>query len=285
MAKNETFWESDAGQLVLLLIYTTIAIGGASLLFTGGTEPTTPEQEIKFFFYVGQASLFVLVLVIFKIVKIIKPKAKIEAYDFYDKDKASPIWLKVFEPISRNQLRIFSVFGLIILILFSISGYFNFFLTAMPEFQVAVISDLWYSVEPAGLAEMGLQIIILSLGYTLAKNLSRNKKDYGIFLMIMLMTWGVSVLTFIFQHTLRYGASAKALFGVGLFMGVGAFITQFTGSIIPLLLLKNGNNLFQKMQEIFSSDRYFLIIFFIIILWTIMTVIIFRMTGKKKRKK
>lgn len=260
-------------------------------LFTGGSVPIDDQTKTKYLFYAIPAIVSgVFILIIKAIHPIIEKKENfkkfgwLQSFDFYDSEKASDLWKNAVR-FENSRIKVFLVFATIVSLLFLISGVFNTFFTSYPEFQVEFISSLWFSVEPAGAGEVLPSMILLGLFWGLGYRLSNRKKDKFIYFLFLFLGLATNVGYWIFEHTLRYGSENTKLLGVGVFATVGTLLVYLTGSIIPFWLWKDGNNLFQKLSSVFSSDTYTLITFVIFMSLLITTIIVFlRKKGKPNKQ-
>lgn len=179
---------------------------------------------------------------------------------------------------------------LVSLILFAIVGLWstvtNTFWTDLPHIgqQVTELGTAVLEVEPAGTEIFGLLFLVGLIMYTFKYLRLKYNWDKIIYWVLTIpSTLLVGTSYGVLYHLFRYSESEKSLFGVAIFWFIAVWVILFFGSIIPLWLYKDENNLFQYLATKFTDEK--ILIVTIAIIFLIALILIFYYIIKKQKKK
>jgi len=241
----------------------------------------------KFWFYSGMSIGFLLGIIAISIASFIIFKEK-------DKDINGIILHNPEKGVFGFAKKYLTVFNMVFvsLILFGLLGIFSSttqtFFSEIPETQqqFTETADVMFSVFPASPSEtFGLVFVVLLFLFILGLYYKKKNIPKGSFLIISIpIVLVVSLAYGWINHVMRYGQSELSMVVVLLFWGLMGLLIVLTGSIIPSLLLHDTNNLFYKLNILFSSDIVIYATVGILILITTIFIMI-KIFGKKKVKK
>lgn len=226
----------------------------------GGFEKDAILQ--KFMFYSSSAALIAIVAL--KIIHIIKPEDQYRGAIIHDPEEGpsmfsflspgkiprlfmNPVWFYIFCLLTFGTIGIFAVSQ-------------NTFFTGVPVIQQQFTpeADILFAVYPASTSETLAAIGLIAIFLFLLNYFTKGKlKGIAYLLVATIGSAAVSGIFGILNHLLRYGNSDIALQNVAYFWTFGGAITALTGSIIPFLVMHDINNLFVKLNEMFSSEVVF----------------------------
>ena len=257
----------------------------AGLSALGGFE----KQSIleKFWFYSGPGIGFILGIIAIAIASFIIFKEK-------DKEINGVILHNPDKGILSFMGKHLTVFNTIFvsLIIFGVLGIFSSttqtFLSEIPatQQQFTETADVAFSMYPASPAEtFGLVFVILLVLLGLGLYYKKKGIPKGSFLIVSVpIVLVLSIIYGVVNHTLRYSGSELSMLVVMVFWALMGLLIVLTGSIIPSLIMHDTNNLFYKLNILFSSDSVIYVTIGIMVLLIVIYVmlVIFR---KKKVKK
>jgi len=219
----------------------------------GGFERDNILQ--KFFFYSPFGAI--LGLISLKLILIITGNNKFKGAIIHDPDTDGIFSYGYSLKVIKNPIFLFIMSWLIFSSLFLLAVNENTFFNAIPvvEQQFTTTADIFFSMYPASPSETFEGIFFISLLSFFLSYFTQGKlsKSVYLFLTVIIMTIGGATFGYL-NHLLRYGFNEVAIQNVILFWGFGGFITALIRSVIPFLVLHDVNNLFVKLNQLFSSD-------------------------------
>ena len=252
----------------------------------GGGGFEREEVLTKFMFYTGPGIAFVLgvvALAIFAMFYFKKDETTINGIFIHNPEKS------IIPKFLTNPLNLIFIF----LILTSILGLLTTvsqatFFTQIPhvEQQVTETAEISFSMYPASPAEnAGLEFVcmlaLVGLG-VFYKRHNIPKNSYIFFAIPIVLILAVSFG--LINHSMRYGFDEVAMGNVAFFWGLSGFLILLFGSVIPAQIMHDINNLFSKLNEMFSSEIVVNVIIALIVLLVITYVFILLLKGKRNGK-
>lgn len=266
------------GVVSIILIPMLIGLGPL-----GGFEKEAILQ--KFWFYAGPGMGFLIGIIAISIASFIIFKEKdkeINGVYIHNPEKG------VFSFMSKYLTPLNLILGS--LLVFGTIGIFSTvtqtFFTEIPmiEQQFTETAEVMFSVYPPSPAEtFGLIFVVMLSLFSLGLFYKKNNTPKGSFVYVSIpITIIVSVLYGVINHTLRYSSSDLSMLVVMVFWGFMGLMLILFGSLIPLLLFHDINNLFSKLNKMFSSDKVVYVTIGVLVF--IFIIFIMRIIFKKRKK-
>lgn len=167
----------------------------------------------------------------------------------------------------------FSILFSLLMALYSTTSQ-TFFTGKPAEMQVTETSKLILATEPAAISETLIAIVPLSMLFSYVLYfLHKRKITFGSFYFASLLTLLAGTMIWTAIHIARYGSQETTLLATLIFGALGTFLTLLAGSLIPWYIWHFFNNLFNKANELFSSETTVAWIIVIIIVYIVLLVL------------
>jgi len=266
-----------------LIIYSAIFILFVPMLagFAGGAFEREFLQE-KFVFY--QSAFYLLgIAAVYVLSFIHNKKDNLGVSTIHDPEEPPSILSIINVPkFIRNPILFFILCWIVFAPLFLFASQRGTAFSAIPhlEQQVTKIADIAFAIWPAAPAETLGAIFIIALSLFLLRRLVKKQINKGFYIVLAIFIAAfVSGLYGYLIHLFRYGFSEVAVTNVIIFWSFGGLITAIFNSAIPFLVMHDCNNLFVKLNEIFSSEIVFtraLIFIFVAVILYVVLLFLFR---------
>lgn len=188
--------------------------------------------------------------------------------------------------VIKNPLRLTILCFMLFLPMGILATQYNTFLVIpLTLQQITPLADIGFSTEPAAISESLFLMALISLGLTGLKYLlmKKGKFNWGLYIGLAIpLIVIISVVSWYGLHQLVYGGLEKQLRGVLLFGLTGGIMTAVTFTAIPWWVYHFINNLFFRLNELFSDERILIVGGLFIILFEIFGFI-YLLGGKKKK--
>ena len=277
--------------LSVFIIYIVLVIGVAPMFVGFGPSGGFEKEEIlkKFMFYLGIAifsAVGIVAVYVYALHHFKEGDEEITPFLIHNPERGIFKNIKLIKnPITLIFLSIF-VFS----ILGVLSTLTQTFFSEIPKIEqkFTKTADVFFSAYPASPSEtLGLgflvMLVMLIVGYYFKKH-NINKRNF-IFIIIPLILI-ISIFYGVINHTLRYSDSDIKLLTVAGFWGIQGVLIIIFGSVIPSFIMHDVNNIFYKLNKLFSSDLVVSVtVSVLILLFVIFLTYILIRRGRRKNEK
>ena len=239
----------------------------------------------KFMFYQSGFSVLGLIAV-YIIGYFVKYNESLGVGILHNPEKAPSLFSFIKPPrIIKNPVLLFFLMWLIFAPMFLLASTQNTFFSAIPhiEMQVAETAHVIFAMWPASPSETLSCVFLISLFLLLLRMFLGRKINKGVY-MLLALVGGMFIAGMYgsINHSLRYGFSEISSMNVIIFWSFLGLITIVFNSVIPPLVLHDANNLFVKLNDLFSSEIIYGITIAIWVSLLILFVFFILVTKKKK---
>lgn len=276
--------------LLFFIMWGVLTMGLIPLLVGFGPTGGFEIEEIlqKFVFYTGPGGLFLVGIIAITIASMIifkDDERKINGIILHNPDKGILSFAK--DKLTGGNVIMVSLIVFSLLGIFSTTTQTFFYNLPKVEQQFTKTADVIFSMWPASPAEtFGYVFFLLFALFFLGLYYKKKKLDHASFLWVSIpISMVLGFFYGLILHTLRYRNDEISMAATIIFWIMQGILIVMFGTIIPSLLMHDTNNLFYKLNKLFSSDIVTGIIVAVVILliFVYMLLLIIK-RGKRKKK-